>query len=132
MLVTVPEVIVNPVSRHAPEPVIENTMPKFGFVRGTLSRMIVWSIPAPCMTMVLEQVTVVAQLLVPAGIVTVSPSEADFIAVRTAAADVSAALMVAAEALLEETETNAISVNHLRMLSLVFGILSGLNGKRVV
>ena len=132
MSVTVPYFIVNPVNRHVPEPVKENTMPKFGFVRGTLSVMIVWSMPAPCMTMFLEQVTVVVQLPVPVGIVTVSPSEADFIAVRTAAADVSAALMVAAEALLQETETNAISVNHLRMLSLVFCILSGLNGKRVV
>ena len=82
--------------------------------------MIVWSMPAPCMTMFLVQVTVLVQLNVPAGIVTVSPSEADFIAVWTAAADVSAALMVAAEALLQETETNAISVNHLRMLWLVF------------
>jgi hypothetical protein len=84
------------------------------------------------MTMLLEQVTVVVQLPVPAGIVTVSPSEAEFIAVWTAAADVAAALMVAAEALLQETETNAISVNHLCMLSLVFCILRGLNGKRVV
>src|SRR5439155_20211500 len=95
MVATEPYRKVNPVRRQVPAPrriMTRDDAP----ARGTSSRMIVASIPAPASVMFLATVSVEVQLHVPAGTWTVSPSDAVATAAATAVCEQFATLMVAA------------------------------------
>ena len=76
---------------------------------GTLSAMIVLSIPAPCKVMPLVIFRVAAQLAVPAGTVTISPGLANPMAVLTSVNEALLAATVAASPDLRAAKNRAVA-----------------------